>query len=592
MDSEVRNCQNCKNEFTIKLEDFLFYEKMKVPPPTWCPECRMIRRMVFRNLRFLYKRNVFGSENEVYSAFASDLPLSIHDEKAWVDQPSPMKDREYDFSRPFFEQFRELMHKVPWPSGYNRFSINSEFCNNVYSLKNCYLVFNAGYSEDCYYGTDIIRSKNSVDLLKVVDSILSYELFDCEKCYRAFYSTNCKECVDVYFSSNLVDCHDCVGCINLKHKHYYIFNQPYSKKKYFEKLKEFNLGSFTGVSAMKAQTKTHFLKFPHRFMSGFQNDQVVGDYVSYSKNCSRVFYSRDLEDSSYCQFILFAPGRNSYDMSIAGGELCYEIAEMGGYQSKFSWYSGDSKLGTKTAGLQYSMFCFDSMNLFGCVGLRKKSYCILNKQYSKEEYEKILPRIIEHMGIMPYKDVQGRVYRYGEFFPPDLSPFAYNETIAQDYFPLTKEGALARGYRWREGEGKKYRSTVSAVELPDHIKDTDDSVLKEIIECSHSRACSHQCIGAFKIIPQELQLYRELNIPLPRLCHECRYEERASQRNPLRLWHRSCMCAGEKSDNGVYTNQMGHFHKTEHCINEFETSYAPERPEIVYCEQCYQAEVI
>ena len=27
------------------------------------------------------------------------------------------------------------------------------------------------------------------------------------------------------------------------------------------------------------------------------------------------------------------------------------------------------------------------------------------------------------------------------------------------------------------------------------------------------------------------------------------------------------------------------------CTNEFETSYAPERPEIVYCESCYQKEV-
>ena len=42
-DTENRICQNCKSEFIIEPEDFNFYEKIKVPAPTWCPECRMIR---------------------------------------------------------------------------------------------------------------------------------------------------------------------------------------------------------------------------------------------------------------------------------------------------------------------------------------------------------------------------------------------------------------------------------------------------------------------------------------------------------------------------------------------------------------------
>ncbi|PIR68730.1 hypothetical protein COU48_02340, partial [Candidatus Nomurabacteria bacterium CG10_big_fil_rev_8_21_14_0_10_03_31_7] len=55
MQSETKNCQNCKKNFTIEKEDFNFYEKMKVPPPTFCPECRSQRRMTSRNERVLYK---------------------------------------------------------------------------------------------------------------------------------------------------------------------------------------------------------------------------------------------------------------------------------------------------------------------------------------------------------------------------------------------------------------------------------------------------------------------------------------------------------------------------------------------------------
>jgi len=30
---ETRNCQNCKKDFIIELDDFGFYEKIKVPIP-------------------------------------------------------------------------------------------------------------------------------------------------------------------------------------------------------------------------------------------------------------------------------------------------------------------------------------------------------------------------------------------------------------------------------------------------------------------------------------------------------------------------------------------------------------------------------
>lgn len=54
-------------------------------------------------------------------------------------------------------------------------------------------------------------------------------------------------------------------------------------------------------------------------------------------------------------------------------------------------------------------------------------------------------------------------------------------------------------------------------------------------------------------------------------CQNCRHYSRFAWRNPAKLWHRKCMKPG--------------------CTNEFETSYAPDRPEIIYCEGCYNNEV-
>ena len=194
---------------------------------------------------------------------------------------------------------------------------------------------------------------------------------------------------------------------------------------------------------------------------------------------------------------------------------------------------------------------------------------------------------------MPYTDKKGRVYKYGEFFPPELSPFSYNETIAQEYFPLTKEEAEEKGYRWKDPEKRDYQITKKPSSLPDNINDVDDSIIKEIIGCEHEGKCNEQCTEAFKIIPQGLEFYRKMNLPLPRLCPNCRHYQRIKQRNPLKLWHRKCQCAGVDSDNKVYKNTTVHSHHGKnHCPNEFETSYSPEREEIVYCEKCYQDEVV
>lgn len=108
----------------------------------------------------------------------------------------------------------------------------------------------------------------------------------------------------------------------------------------------------------------------------------------------------------------------------------------------------------------------------------------------------------------------------------------------------------------------------------------------------HEGKCIEHCATAFKITPQELAFYRRTGVPLPRLCPSCRHYQRLQLKNPIRVWHRTCQCAGSGSDNNVYPNTAVHSHGAGHCPNEFETSYSPERKEIVYCEQCYQAEVV
>ncbi len=564
-----KTCQNCNIKFTIEPEDFEFYKKVDVPAPTFCPGCRMIRRFNWRNERKLFKKTDDLTKKEIFSIFSSKADVKIYESDFWYsDKWDPMEyGQEYNFNKPFFKQLEELMKKVPWPSRAVEGLVNSDYCMNASFLKNCYLIARGFHSEDSSYGVILSYSKDSYDNYRIIKSELCYEGFALENCYKTFFSSHCVDCQEVYFSKNLVNCQNCFGCTNLKHKKYYIFNEQYAKKEYEEKIKEFNLGSYQSTIDLDKKTKELHLKYPNKFIHGSKNVNVVGDDIYNSKNIKDSYSIKDGEDLRYCQFLDFENTQDCYDYSVLGinTRLIYESLGCGrGLNNvKFSFHCFPD-----CRELEYCLNCGSSSNLFACVGLRHKQYCILNKQYTKKEYEELVPKIKDHMNNMPYTDKKGRIYKYGEFFPPELSPFGYNETIANEYFPLTKEEAIEQGYNWYDKPKSEYKPTIKASNLPDNIKDVDDSILKEVIECDSSN-----CAGSnvFRIIPQELKFYKKMNLPLPHLCPDCRHRERIKQRNPLKLWKRQCMKEG--------------------CSNEFQTTYAPERKEIVYCERCYNREV-
>ncbi|MBI4225440.1 MAG: hypothetical protein HY617_03860 [Candidatus Sungbacteria bacterium] len=587
MNPETRICQNCKRPFTIEPEDFVFYEKINVPPPTFCPECRLIRRCLFRNERVLYRKRDDISGKEIFSWVSPHVPIKIYEKDYWwSDAWDPMDyGRNYDFSRPFFEQFKELMYAVPWASRNISNAINSDYSNNAYYLKNCYLCFSTGYSEDAAYAIDAGYLKSTFDLTTGMRDELCYEgsfLYDCN---RVFYSHNLEQCHNVWFSRDCVGCSDCFGSANLRNKQYHIFNKPYTREAYGEELKRiFDQGSYQSFVEVKERVAKHWRSLPYKYMSGWHNASVSGDFVSYGKNAKYCYNATQIEDSRYCQGVYLGATKDSYDYTLWGetSELMYEALQTGNacHNVKFSWNCWSS-----AHDVEYSVHCHSSPSyLFGCVGLKKKSYCIFNKQYSKEDYFALREKIIRHMHEMPYTDARGNIYRYGEFFPSEFSPFAYNETIAGDFLPREKDEALERGYSWHDSEARGHEATIDAKDLPDHIRNAEDSLLKEVIRCG-------SCGGAYRIIQMEFDFLKNMSLPLPRLCVACRHRERMKCRNPVRFYFRRCQCAGAQSENGAYQNEGAHLHGVQPCSNDFETSYAPDRPEIVYCESCYQEEI-
>jgi len=568
----------------------------KVPPPTWCPDCRLQRRLCFMNERTFYKRDCDKCGKNVISMFPAGGHEKVYCSPCWWsdDWGAEQYGRPYDFSKPFFQQFAELAADVPEFARLvsETTLVRSNYSNISSYLKDCYLMFNSDYDEECSYGEFLEQSKSCADITHALSCERCYNAINCYKCYGSTHIFDCEECVNVHFSRGLTGCSDCFGCVELKGKKYYFFNQPLTEKEYKQKLAEWNNGSYSTCLKIEKKLKEGALLRPYKYIIDSRNSNVTGDYIFWSKNVSNGYEIVSTEDSKYCQFIIVPiKTADSYDFTMWGGgaERIYECMGTGGGQRDVRFCFNSWSM---SSNLQYCWYIGTaSSNLFGCIGVRSKQYSILNKQYTKEEYEELVPKIIKHMNDMPYIDSKGRVYKYGEFFPPELSPFAYNESIVQEHFPLTKDEIINKGFKWKEPELRNYSITKYPQDLPDNIKDVNDSILNDIIECSHKGECKEQCTSAFRIIVPELQFYRQMNIPLPRFCPNCRHYQRINKKNPIKLWPGKCQCAGLKSDNGVYANQTKHPHDEEHCPREFQTSYSPDRPEIVYCEACYNNEV-
>jgi hypothetical protein len=484
---------------------------------------------------------------------------------------------DYDFSVPFFEQFKRVLLKVPRMNLFQRGSSDSPHSNMLAESKRVYLSISVVESEDISYSWAVDKSFHIFDSYSVSNSEQCFENRYCDKNYASHFLHLSRNCIDSWFLFDCVNCKNCALSSNLRNKEYVMRNKQCSKEEYSRQLEMLKLGSFRELEELKEEFGRIELQAIHKYANVTKSVNATGDNILNSKNLRECFDVHDLEDVTRSFRTLNLKDAMDIEYGGLSSELVYEYVTGGktGYNIKWSIAALESD-----NDLSYTDYCASSSNLFGCAGIRGKSYCILNKQYTKEEYEAMMPKIKKHMDDVPYADKKGRVYRYGEFFPSEISPYAYNETIAQEHFPMTKEKALERGFTWRDPDTKEYAITKRSGDLPDHIKDAPDSILQETIGCRHEGKCMDQCTTAFRLTPEEFQFYKKMGIPLPRLCPNCRHYEHIRLRNPMRLWHRQCMC-----------DKATHQHRG-HCPNEFETSYSPERKEIVYCEQCYQSEVV
>jgi len=547
---KTKTCTASGKQFVITDEDLAFYARMDVPEPTLCPEEVLRSMMLHRNERVLYRRKCDLTGKPLISAYDKEAAFPVYENSVWWGDDWDGTDfgRDFDQEIPFFDQFKALQNVVPREGTSVFNSENSDFNSHTRECKDCYLNTLAVKSESTHYCYWAVGNMDVVDSLITNNSELCYEAIDCENCYECVMVMDCHNSQHCAFSTDLRGCHHCIGCNNLRNKSYYIFNKPVSETEFQEFWEKVMNGSHAGyqqgIEFFRNQLKT----VPHQAVMNTSVENVTGNHLINCKDCKECFDGDGSEDCAYS--VALNDTKDTYFASSAGWPGCeliyYSTVSRGCTNLRFCYYTWFSQ------DLDYCDSCVSCSDCFGCIGLKHKKYCILNKQYSKEDYSEAKERLIAHMR---------NTEEWGSFFSPELSTFAYNHSQAQEYFPLTNESATQRGYAWKAIEGTAQYDGPK-FEIPQNIDDVGEDILEAVLTCDESGK-------NFRIIKSELGFYRKMNLPIPRLCPDERHLRRLKLRNPRELHDRKCST----------------------CECEIKTTYAPDRPEKVLCEKCYQEQI-
>lgn len=534
----MQTCSECTEAFLVIENEHAFLAQAGLPDPKKCFKCRHKERISWRNERSLYHRDCEKCKKSIVACYSNESPVPVYCNTCWWGDTfdAYAYGRDFDFSRPFFEQFAELERSVPHFALFqDPASENCQYTNYGIANKSCYMAL-CFMSENVYYSHGAIQAKDCMDVTKAQQCELCYECVDCTACSRLLFSQNCFKCHESSFLLNCRNSTNCFASINLNQKEYVWMNEQLTKEEY-EKRKAALILTPEKIKEIKENLAQVASKSIHRSIFGMNNNNSVGDYMD---GCDNVYFCFDgigLKDSAYCDFT----GVNShtlYDCTYGGidSALVYQSMGFTNLNNVFFQIGGRNVYDSL-----YNQYCYSSHHLFGCVGVTHGEYVIFNKRYSAEDYEVLKNKIIEHMRAAASADGGVQTAEWGSFFPAKNSPHAYNETLANEYYPLEKEEVLKQGLRWKDREAQKQSS-----------------------ENVTAQKCK-QCARSFQLITQELAFYAEHALPFPEHCPECRHRRRFLSRRARKLWQRAC----------------------DHCKSPIATAFPPEATETIYCEKCY-----
>ncbi len=547
---QTRMCEHCNKDFTITDGELAMYEKINLEIPPTCFSCSVAQKFAFWPLGKFRK----GKSDLSGESFITILPeparYPIYAYHEWYsDAWDPMLfGQTYDPARSFFDQWKELQEKVPRPHQVGERSVGCDWCDDVWDSKNCYLCRSITHCEDVSYCNRCVRLNNSTHCTFCFDLENSYDCVNCLNSQNLQSSRNSQNMIDSAYCFDCRNCSNCFMCWNLRNASYMIRNVQYTKETYHAELQKMNPGSRASRTLLDAEFELHIKNdVRHRQNFNLRTQDSEGEYLLNCNRAQNSFHWQESEDIFNCLRGLKC--KSCIDMlgtwlqEFCGNNSCCT----GGNNLKYSsWSDG--------VDCEYLDLCSQCAHCFGCVGLRNKKYCILNTQYTKEEYEALKATIIANM------KARGE---YGKFAPYSMGLAPYNRTMGAVYMPsVTKEFVLSQGGYWDETNLSQVDGQAPET-LPDNIVDATDEITKIPLICPMTHF-------KFNIAGHELRFYKRFGIALPKFHPDYRT---IKQYQPM-------------------ISITKHYYECDQCKKGIEAYYPPELGyKHILCIDCYQREV-
>ncbi len=527
-----------------KLSPIIGGEKFPLPLPTLAPELRERMRYMFRNTKTLFHAQDALTGEKTISRIAPEFGYTIYSNANRSSDKRDSTSYGIDYNTDVRWSIRRLVQTTPYQDligSLSNVANNSVYTNCTADVNNCYMVFDAHDVNNSCYVTRGSNSESLVDCYRCQKSQYCYECVTSQRLNNCCFCIDCDNSAHLYRCRGCIGCHDCIGCLGLENQSYHIMNKQYTKEEYISYVEKLRQSSFA-----LPQDIADFIVSYERNTAPINCEQSQWESLV---NCKHVTQSKDCldaEDCMYCREMTEA--QDCLDVTSYGHQssLMYHSTQVGRYSNHIY---ASSTVGKS----EYLFYCLEvkkSRYCFGCVNMRDAEYCIFNKQYSKEEWLTLVPKLIETMGM---------AWIRWAFFPPECSPYAYNDSDAEWFYPIrdviaqdgavlhhnaqgtgmikltTSEGNLLDGqlfFGTDQSISVKWRLGVNTVNIPANAqtrdrniqlgRPSDDMVTKFVYLC-------RQTGKPYRITQLEYDFYTQMWLPLPQFHPDVRFDRRYAQ---------------------------------------------------------------
>jgi len=517
-------------------------KKIDLPDPELAPSVRRRLKLMRRNEHHLYHTTCGLSGKKTISRIVPELWVPVYTNAAWASDDWECTDFgiERDAEGSVFEKINQLARSVPYQDmigSLTNTTTNALYTNYTADITDSYMVFDAHTINKCYYLTKARRCDDCVDGHGLMDCRRCYECIDSQWLMKCGWAQQCSHCRDCWWMLDCHNCESCIWCVWQSHKQYCIFNQQATKEQ-FEEFREKCIASWRNIDETK-QRKTLIAE-----------DRDLPATVT---NSSWIHESTDIEwsqDLRWCSEM--SEAQDCFDVCSYWHKsfLMTNSAQVG----RFSHHIWMSSTVWKSEHLLYCIDTKKCSHCFGCVNMKGKQYCIFNKQYTKEEYEEIVPQLIEQM-----QDD----WVWWEWFPSTCCLFPYNDSKANEVYPIAKvidsewnvlvenlewsgivtvedsQAFISKAVLdlwWEQKISLLWRMKDSEVNIPKETKTVESKDLASLQsdisleELSRLVVLWERTGRPYRFVKGELLIYKALGVPLPRL----HWEERGKRRVELR----------------------------------------------------------